>query len=141
MQQIDFYLFSKTEGSESYKTFISRLCQKAYNQGHQLDISCETKQQAQQIDQMLWQAPPESFLPHHINDQQPQQIQIRTLKALDKSADLLLNLSPQLNDDNIHYQRILQCVFDRAEHKQQSRQLYKKMQALGWQVKTHNITV
>lgn len=121
--------------------FLYSLCQKAFNQVHNLDITTESAEQAKQIDNMLWQAPPESFLPHHINKQQPQQINIRTLNTLDKSADLLLNLSPELNDDNTHYQRILQCVFDRADHKQQSRQLYKKMQALGWQVKTHNITV
>ncbi|MDF1795843.1 MAG: DNA polymerase III subunit chi [Coxiellaceae bacterium] len=140
MQQIDFYIFN-TQGGESCRVFLYSLCQKAFNQNNKLDITTESAEQTKQIDDMLWQNKPDSFLPHHVNKKNLQQIQLRGLNSLDKSADLLLNLSPELNDDNTHYQRILQCVFDRADHKQQSRQLYKKMQALGWQVKTHNITV
>ncbi len=139
MQQITFYLL-QSSSAQSGGRFLCRLAQKVYAKQSALDIACETSEQATELNQTLWTFETESFIPHQINAQNNQEIQIRTLQTLDKSADLLLNLSPDLNTDNTHYQRILQCVFDNAEHKQQSRILYKKLQALGWQIETHNIT-
>jgi DNA polymerase-3 subunit chi len=63
VSRADYYILPDTE-PESRAAFLCRLCEKILGLGMRVFISTEHETAARQLDQQLWTARPQSFVPH-----------------------------------------------------------------------------
>lgn len=63
MTRIDFYILPE-QTLLARQQFVCRLLQKAVRLGHRCYIHCDNAEQAQALDELLWQFQATSFLPH-----------------------------------------------------------------------------
>ncbi len=71
MTQIDFYVLTQTTAIARLH-YACRLAEKAINQGHHIAIALDDEPQAQTLSDYLWSFKPESFLPHMLQNDEPQ---------------------------------------------------------------------
>src|SRR5690554_7931251 len=65
MGQADFYILQR-EDDHSRHLMVCRLVEKAWRQGHRVQIRLQTEEEAQELDQWLWSFRPDSFMPHSL---------------------------------------------------------------------------
>ena len=125
--RVDFYVIKSQEPDQ--KLLIAcRLIEKAYRHGHRVFIHCDHQEQAQQIDELLWTFKEDSFIPHNIQGEGPDQppvVQIGYQNNVGNFNDILINLSQDVPAFFIKFRRIIEIVEADEESKNISRQHYR----------------
>lgn len=139
--RIDFYLL-ETPDQESYWLTACRLLEKAYQKNHRIFVYCDKQEEAEHLDELLWTFKPESFIPHHLQNEglvppPPIQIGIQEPKGFN---DILLNLSQIVPDFSSRFNRIIQIVRGDEQAKVISREHFRTYRQYGLQPQTHVIT-
>ena len=67
MTRIDFYI-SKQDSDEARARLACRVAEKAYQMKHRVYVHVDDRQQAEQLDQLLWVYRDRSFVPHCLSD-------------------------------------------------------------------------
>ena len=140
MTQVDFYILKNGELPERL-AFACRLTEKVYRLGHKIHIHANTEEVGD-IDELLWQQKPESFLPHNIigeGPNAPPPIQIGSDDQKAKHSDILINLSKEVPDFVNRYNRVVEIVPPNEEYKSLSRERFKQYRQQGFPLKTHEI--
>ena len=94
----------------------------------------QTQEQAEQLDEMLWQQDPHSFVPHGLSDeatvtQAPVEIGTGMPK---RSRQVLINLADSIPAFANRFAQIIDFVPADESQKQQARDRYKQYRALGF---------
>ena len=107
MTRVDFYILPEST-ADARLQFACRLLHKAVKLGHQCYIHCDNPQQAQTIDQLLWQFQPTSFLPHKLLGEAgaPCTIEIGCGDDPGPHNDVLINVSSAIPDFFSRFQRV-----------------------------------
>lgn len=140
MTQVDFYILKNGEAADRL-AFACRLTEKVYRLGHKIHIHAP-EEEVGDIDELLWQQKPESFLPHNIigeGPNAPPPIQIGSENQTAKHSDILINLSKQVPEFVNRYNRVVEIVPPQDEYKAVSREHFKHYRAQGFPLKTHDI--
>lgn len=133
MTETWFYLLADAEES-TRQQFILRFCEVAIKRGRQAVILCESKEQAQQLDQQIWtDTSPTSFVAHSIQFACPAPIQLVT-GALPETGDILLNLTDHLLSVT-GYQRIVEIINPDSREASRSRWRHYQQQGLNPELK------
>ncbi|MET0378341.1 MAG: DNA polymerase III subunit chi, partial [Spongiibacteraceae bacterium] len=118
--QIDFYI-SPAATLEQRLLLACRLADKAYRSGHRVYLHCSDDAQAQQLDVLLWQFQPSSFVPHLLTnadepftDEKAAPVQIGSGKKIWDNGDVLINLDNTVPDNFANYVRVLEVVVQDA---------------------------
>ena len=71
MKAATFYLLPDTDQptEDELFTLVCQLATDRYRRGQSLFVCVETQQQAWQLDEMLWQQDPDSFVPHSLSEE------------------------------------------------------------------------
>jgi len=166
--KVDFYVLDKDSQSERFK-FVCRFVDKLQKIQKTAHIVVEDSLSAQALDELLWQFPGESFLPHtlHSSDQVPDQgpdqssdqkteqqdtddspILIQSMGVLageeqkeDNKYDVLINLSSGSASTHIQYSRIVEVVIQAAEVLTSTRARYKFYREQGYPLQSHPIQI
>jgi DNA polymerase-3 subunit chi len=141
MTRVSFYVL-KTANVDERQAFACRLAEKAYSQGHQIYIHANSADEAQQLDQALWQFRADSFIPHEIMSTE-QSNDSPVLIGHDTSPprlmDVLINLADEQPLFFSQFERVAE-VIDANEHiKQAGRTRYQFYKHRGYQLESHNI--
>ena len=141
--QVDFYLLENPE--QSAEVFCCKLAEKAFRQGHDIFIQVETDAELQSLDELLWTFKQESFLPHascRTDAALAKQSPIRLGRKGDNQSakDLLINLSEQIAEDFMQYQRVTEIVSSQEKNKALARTKFKAYQAQGIKPVHHKIS-
>lgn len=132
MSEVWFYLLpDATEATK--QTFIVKFCDTAYRRDRQAVILCNNTTEAEHLDLAIWDAKPESFIPHSINHTCPAPIQLVT-NALPAQGDVLLNLTDQLLTVT-GYQRIVEIINPDNRDASRSRWRHYQQQGLSPELK------
>ena len=130
MKQAQFYVLNKDNIHEQ----ACDLAAKAWRLGKRVLITCETEQQAFEIDELLWAREPDSFVPHNLSGeatQYPTPIEISWEgKRNAQRRDLLISLQTQM----------IEFVPVDETQKAQARERYKQYRQQGWQLLTEQIS-
>ena len=140
MTRVDFYILTETD-PKSRLPFACRLAEKAYRQGHKVFIQA-TEVEALEIDELLWQQKPESFLPHNIlgeGPNAPPPIQIGYGQNAGKHRDVLINLTSDVPAFFNQFKRVAEIVPQDEPLKQKSRICYQRYRKEGCDLHSHNI--
>lgn len=140
MTQVNFYTLS-SEDSQSRYQFACRLAEKAVALGHRVLIHADTSEQARQLDDLLWQFKPVSFLPHGLanNTESDEPVLISTGPYPGTMNDVLINLSESACQQPQQFQRINEILNADPEVLQAGRNSYRFYQSQGCQPETHKL--
>ena len=141
MTQVNFYTLS-SEDQESRRQFACRLAEKASLLGHRVFIQVDSAEQAKQLDSLLWQFKPASFLPHAIvqpDSQESKKLMIGMAADQAQFDDVFINLSSEPCQHLDRYQRINEVLTADPEELDQGRQCYRYYQQQGIKPDTHKL--
>lgn len=137
MPSIDFYILPHS-GTPARLLFACRLLEKAYQQGHTLQVHLENADITHTLDALLWTFRDNSFIPHELSSASsiaPIQLGYNPTAAL--SGDILLNLHPEIPVFHESFKRVLEIMTTEPEQetlRENHRRLYEDR---GYQITTH----
>ncbi|STX41284.1 DNA polymerase III subunit chi [Legionella donaldsonii] len=139
--RVDFYLLNSNELSSRW-LLACRLLEKAYLRGHQVFVYCDTKQDAEQLDELLWTFKDNSFIPHNLQGEGPEPpppIQLGYQGEPRGFNDILLNLAAPIPSFYARFRRVMEIVVNDEAAKELSRAHYREYRAKQCELHTHDI--
>ena len=146
MPQVTFYILpddspaaAGTDGiNQAAAVLACQLTTERFRQNQTVFILAQTQAQAEQLDEMLWQQDPHSFVPHGLSDeatvtQAPVEIGTGMPK---RSRQVLINLADGIPAFAGRFAQIIDFVPADEIQKQQARERYKQYRALGFTLET-----
>lgn len=141
--QVSFYELpakAQTQG-DALLSHMVELISKHYQNREYLSVVCSDKQQAESIDELIWQQPPDQFIAHNLYGEGPingSPVEITWLSALDSHAirnkKLVINVSHQYLSTFASYQHIVDFVPSDGTLKTAARERYKQYKQAGCQM-------
>lgn len=135
MPQVTFYPLSSLDADPASRACT--LVANAYGNRQKVIILCATQQQAEQLDELLWQLPAERFVPHNLYGEGPSSgtpVEICWHKSQLARRQVVVNLSASMLDAPQQFQHIIDFVPVEEEAKQAARVRYKQYQQAGCQM-------
>lgn len=137
--RVDFYLLSSSEHDARW-LLACRLLEKAYLRGHRVFVYCNTQAEAELIDERLWTFKADSFIPHNLQGEGPEQsppIQIGYQEAPKGFSDILLNLADTIPPFYTNFRRVMEIVINEDTAKSLSRARYRAYRSNHCELLTH----
>lgn len=145
MKQVQFYLLSQATNASELSAEEQKACELAgdlWRAGKRVLISCETEQQALNLDEALWANDPDQFVPHNLSGEMtafPTPIEISWAgKRNAQRRDVLISLQSQLPEFISSFTQIIDFVPADETRKALARERYKQYRQLGWALETVN---
>lgn len=144
IMRIDFYILEQ-QTIKQRDHFVCQLAQKAYLRDHQLYIHTEHRQQAQDIDRLLWTFQDASFVPHQVTiEDNPRYAEFLPVLIgyKDKPTamqDILINLSASIPPFFDQFNRLIEIVPADEQWKTIMRSHYRYYADKDYQLITHTI--
>lgn len=146
MTQVNFYTLS-SEDEQSRWQLACRLAEKAAGLGHSVFLLVEHDDAARQLDSLLWEYRPSSFLPHGLASARDSENQhagtpavlIGTSKQEGTGLDILINLSSKPCVDPDKFQKINEILSADPDVLAAGRVSYRSYQNLGYTLETHKL--
>jgi DNA polymerase-3 subunit chi len=137
--QVAFYVLSNAERSPAH--LACHLALKAWEQGHCVMVFAANENEANALDEVMWELPVGRFLPHSKNapdSDTPVSIGLHGT-AIPDGRDVLINLSDQPIADARQLQRLLEIVPGTEEQRLASRQKFRVYRDMGLETTTHHL--
>ncbi|WP_018983366.1 DNA polymerase III subunit chi [Salinimonas chungwhensis] len=135
MPQVTFYQLP--ERAEAGPELACSLIADAHAAKQRVVVLCQTKSQAESLDDLLWQLPAKRFVPHNMSGEGPPSgtpVEICWSPEQLGRRSLLVNLSNTMPDAIQQYQRIIDFVPSAEDAKKAARIRYKQFQQAGCQM-------
>ncbi len=119
-----------------------RLVDKAWQQGDRVCIVCDSPEQAQALDDLLWQFSPEAFIPHSVMadaaDACTDPVGILLCPPAPEDWDTVVMLSATLPANAERFNRLALVAHNDPGVLNQARAHYKQLRALGIEPRVHD---
>jgi len=110
MTKVDFYILA-TAAADQRAAFACRLANKAFRQGLNIYLHTGGEQQGREIDSLLWEFRPQSFLPHGVlGEPASDRIAIGWGDDPGEHHDLMINLDLSVPAFVGRFQRVAEIV-------------------------------
>lgn len=143
MKNATFYLIEQagpTEGLSTTEALACSLAAERWRAGRRVLIACESQEQAERLDEALWQRDANQFVPHNLAGEGPKYGAPVELcwpaKRGNAPRDLLISLLPQFADFATAFHEVIDFVPYEDEPKQLARERYKIYRSVGFQLTT-----
>ncbi|GKX62816.1 DNA polymerase III subunit chi [Pragia fontium] len=143
MKNATFYLLDHNNTSDGLSFCEALACTVAaerWRAGKRVLIACDTQQQAEQLDEALWQRDTEQFVPHNLAGEGPKYGAPVELcwpgKRSNAPRDLLINLQVQFPDFATAFYEVIDFVPHEDTLKQLARERYKIYRSVGFNLST-----
>jgi len=139
MTQIDFYILQKPD-EHSRLHFVCRLTEKALTRGNRVMIATEDATQTRQVDKLLWQFRPESFVPHSTCEAPLRAPVLISHEGDDKDHhQVLINLRTNIPPEFSRFDRLLEVVVQDQQVLKVTREHYVFYKSRGYQLNNHKL--
>ncbi|MQL49323.1 DNA polymerase III subunit chi [Photorhabdus khanii] len=139
MKSATFYLLEQPSPQEDLQAHEWLACQLTADQwraGKRVLIACEDQQQAEKLDEALWQREPHQFVPHNLAGEGPRYGAPVELcwpqKRGNAPRDILINLLPHFADFATAFHEVIDFVPTDENLKQLARERYKTYRSVGF---------
>jgi DNA polymerase-3 subunit chi len=137
--EVDFYILEATS-ADARPAFACRLTDKAFRQGRRVYIHTQDPASARQLDQLLWDFRPQSFLPHCLADTDADEpIVIGCGDNPGDHTDVLINLALQVPDFVGRFERVTEVVTQAPDIREPLRQSARYYKDRGYPVKFNKL--
>jgi DNA polymerase-3 subunit chi len=139
MTRVDFY--SLPERGNSGKTACV-LTEKARQRGHTIRIRAATREEALQLDELLWTFRDISFIPHRLADEAGKTTAPVTIEwegADADGGDVLVNLTAAMPAEAGRFNRIIELIPVDAAGRQAARERYRLYREQGLELHHHEM--
>lgn len=144
MTAIDFYVLAG-QGQRDQLHFTCRILEKALAKNNQVLLYTSGKEQAEKLDQLLWTAMPESFIPHALIGaaDAPKQCPVHIGWENDPGQhhDILINLSNEMPPFYSRFQRYIGIVVQHDKVLNYTREHYRFLKERGYHINTHDMRI
>lgn len=120
----------------------AKLVNKAWQQGDRVCVACDTDEQAKELDELIWNLSPDSFIPHSIVSEpsepctDPVAILLHPPKAED--WDTVIILSRTLPENADQFKRLALVAHNDPVILEQARTHFRQLRALGIEPRVHD---
>lgn len=139
MTRIDFYVLSSPR-PESRLQFACRLTRKAWEQNRRVYLHCANEAEAKALDELLWAFRADSFLPHAMHADQPDE-KVVCGYGDDPAPhnDLLINLSNDTPAFFSRFNRLAEILIEHDPVLVSGRERFRSYREQGYPPNTHQI--
>ena len=138
MTAVTFYLMN--EGGEATVASLScNLAAHFFRQKQRVLVYCQSQEQAEDVDELLWQLPVDGFVPHNLTGEGPEAgapVEITWQPPKNRSRAVCINLHPECPSFTGQFRTLIDFVPAEEQLKQQARERYKQYRAAGHQLET-----
>ncbi len=142
MTRIDFYI-SKNNDDDARARLACRVAEKAYQMKHSVYVHVDDRQQAEQLDQLLWVFRDRSFVPHCLSDD-PLSAEAAVIigygNAPAGTPEILINISNEVPGFFSRYERVAEIVGGDENYRQKARERFKFYRERGYPLETHELS-
>ena len=140
MPRADFYLIAKERFREEPLLLVCELARKAYDANLWTLILARDAEQAEALDEMLWDMGDDAYIPHQIAGDEEDQL----TPVLIASPDIDTAMRPlviNLRDDAVDgsFERVLEVVPADDSAREPLRERWKQYKARGFAVQKHDM--
>jgi len=140
-QRYWFHILARP-GPEARYLHAARLAEKAWQQGDRVGIACDSMEQAQALDDLLWSFSPEAFIPHAIvadaDTPCTEPVGILLCPPAPRDWDTVIVLSAELPPEADHFARLALIAHNDPAMLNQARKHYRQLRALGITPQVHD---
>lgn len=120
----------------------SRLANKAWQQGDRACIVCDTAQQAEEVDELLWNLTPDAFIPHSIvtapDTPCTDPVGVLLCPPAMEDWDTVIILSENLPEHADRFRRLALIAHNDPAALNQARSHYRQLRALGIEARVYD---
>lgn len=141
MSRVDFYVLPE-QGDQDRRQFACALVQKAWKAGNRICLLSVDRDQASELDDLLWTFRDISFVPHALADSEAITDVPVILSWADQpaeSVDVLINLGDTMPSAADKFGRIAEIVGPDAEARLSARKRYRQYRDGGHELHNHDI--
>ena len=139
MTRVGFYVVQDAAPAQRLAVAV-RLADKAFGQGHRIYIHAEDRAQAEQLDRMLWDFRPASFLPHGLHgERHADTIAIGWGQEPAGHNDLLINLQAEVPAFFSRFQRVAEVVTQDPARIEALRSAWRFYRERGYPLEKHDL--
>ncbi|GAA0858669.1 DNA polymerase III subunit chi [Aliiglaciecola litoralis] len=140
MTDVTFYLLDKAdEAQPAHWLLACQLAARCYRKRQKCIVMCSDKASAEAFDELLWQQPLDSFVPHNLTGEGPKggaPVEISWQSAETAQRPTVINLADALPERLQSYRQIFDFVPAEESAKQRARDRYKHYRAAGMTMHT-----
>lgn len=143
MTRVDFYVLTASDEHSRWQ-FVCRLVEKAVSKGNKIMIATDDQATSETLDTMLWEHKPESFIPHHVIDencnvsQKPPVVISHKLDDVDQ-CDVLVNIRSTRPEQFSRFDRLIEIVVQKDDVLENTRKNFAFYKKRGYPVQTHKL--
>ncbi len=145
LPRVDLYILPASSEQQARLEIVCRLAHKAYRAACPAYIYTEDEAQTRQLDDLLWEFPPASFIPHApcLTAQETSEsrapVHIGHVAPGVTMGQLLFNLSRETPAFCAHFERIIEVVLKVSPWYEIARQHYRHYRQLGYDFQHHQV--
>ena len=138
MPAVTFYLLPEHtagEGTLPVSQLACDLAARFFRQKQKVFIYCEHQNQAEEVDELLWQRPVDGFIPHNLAGEGPEggaPVEIAWQAPATRNRTVCINLHRQCPDFARQFRTLIDFVPAQDQLKQQARERYKHYRSAGF---------
>lgn len=139
MPRVDFYILANGGNSDR---FACAIASKAWQSGNKVHIHTASADTTNRFDDLLWTYKDISFLPHEVfdvNTDEETPITIGYADQYPESAQVMVNLGPDVPDFAGKFERVIEIVGDNESDKQLARERYRQYKNADYEIHNHTI--
>ncbi len=139
MTRVGFYVVQAAQPGERLHV-AARLADKAFAQGHRIYVNATDREQALQLDELLWSFRPASFLPHDLIDERDDApITVGWGQEPDDHNDLLINLQLEIPRFFSRFNRVCEVVTQDPDSLKALRASWSFYRERGYALEKHDL--
>lgn len=136
-----FHILARPTAADRHLHAV-RLADKAWQQGDRVAILCDSHQQAEELDELLWSFTPDAFIPHSIvadiTTRCPDPVGVLLCQPVADDWDTVIILSAALPADADRFKRLALVAHNDPEVLDQARSHFRQLRALGIEARVHD---
>ncbi len=140
LPRVDFYVAKEISPQFTLRT-ACRIAEKAFSAGHRIHIHLKSTEDCEKLDELLWTFRDRSFIPHEISSLPMENCPVTISPKIGRGhPDMLLNVTDEIPENYMQYQRIAEIIDNNPESIHAGRERYRFYRESGLDPHHHEVS-